>query len=193
MRSQRGSGYSSSRYEQRRSRTDRLLGWIIGMVSLLILVVGCIILISVFHTSSETNQASSSNTHSQSSTTNNSKSQESKSDKSSSSSSISDSSQVSNDDSSTASSADSSSSSQSDENHQASYEMGSADWNAQVAAISEATGIEEESMTIRWLGNGGTPNSSLARVAPKDNQNAIYVVHLVYKNGHWQADDVKKP
>ncbi|MCO7126375.1 YrrS family protein [Sporolactobacillus shoreicorticis] len=192
MRSQRGNGYSSSRMEQRKSKTDRLLSWTIGIVSLLILAIGCIILISVFHTSPDSKPAASSSPSSSSA-----QSHESKEDQSSSS----ESSQASNDESgnsesSNSSSESSSSSSESlteDENHQASYEMGSADWNAQVQAISEATGIDEANMTIRWLGNGGTPNSSLARVAPKSDQSAIYVVHLIYKGGRWQADNVKKP
>ncbi|MCQ2008485.1 MAG: YrrS family protein [Sporolactobacillus sp.] len=188
MRSQRGNGYSSSRIEQRKSKTDRLLSWTIGIVSLLILAIGCIILISVFHTSPDSKPAASSSQSSSST-----QSQESKEDQSSSS----ESSQASNDESSSTESESSSSSAESptesDENHQASYEMGSADWNAQVQAISEATGIDEANMTVRWLGNGGTPNSSLARVAPKNNQSAIYVVHLIYKGGHWQADNVKKP
>jgi cytoskeletal protein RodZ len=186
MRSQRGNGDSSSRVEQRKSKGDRLLSWTIGIVSLLILAVGCIILISVFHTSPSSNNAASS--HSQAQSSENSNSQENSSDQSSSES---ESSQASNDDES--SSESSSSATESDENHQASYEMGSADWNAQVSAISAAIGIDEANMTIRWLGNGGTPNSSLARVAPKNNQNAIYVVHLIYKDGKWQADNVKKP
>jgi cytoskeletal protein RodZ len=184
MRSQRGNGDSSSRVEQRKSKGDRLLSWTIGIISLLILAVGCIILISVFHTSPSSNKAASS--HSQAQSSESSNSQENSSDQSSSESS-----QASNDDES--SSESSSSATDSDENHQASYEMGSADWNAQVSAISQATGIDEANMTIRWLGNGGTPNSSLARVAPKNNQNAIYVVHLIYKDGKWQADNVKKP
>ncbi|GAY76308.1 YrrS family protein [Sporolactobacillus inulinus] len=187
MRSQRGNGYSS-RYEQRKSKMDRLLSWTIGIVSLLILAIGCIILISVFHTSPDSKPAASSEP--QSST----QSSESKSSDSSSDQSSDESSQAANDEGeSSTDSSSSSAESGSDESHQASYEMGSADWNAQVRAISEATGIDEANMTIRWLGNGGTPSSSLARVSPKGDANAIYVVHLIYKDGKWQADNVKAP
>ncbi|BBN99267.1 YrrS family protein [Sporolactobacillus terrae] len=191
MRSQRGNGYSS-RYEQRKSKMDRLLSWTIGIVSLLILAIGCIILISVFHTSPDSKPAASS--ESQSSTqSSESKSSDTQSDSSSDQSSD-ESSQAANDEGeSSTDSSSSSADSGSDESHQASYEMGSADWNAQVHAISEATGIDETNMTIRWLGNGGTPSSSLARVSPKGDANAIYVVHLIYKDGKWQADNVKAP
>ncbi|MCO7175641.1 YrrS family protein [Sporolactobacillus kofuensis] len=183
MRNQRGSGYSS-REQRRKSKTDRMLTLIIGIVSLLILAVGCIILISVFHTSPSTTPSSQSKTASIDN-------KKSKTTDSSKSSSESDSGQASNEESSSDSS--SSASQEADENHQASYEMGSEDWNAQVHAIAEATGIDEANMTIRWLGNGGSPNSSLARVSPKNDQSAIYVVHLIYQDGHWQADNVKKP
>lgn len=186
MRNQRGSGYSS-RVEQRKSKADRMLSWTIGIVSLLILAVGCIILISVFNTSPSSNKTAS---QSQAASSTSGQSKESKS--SDQSSSDSGTSQASNDNESS-SDTSSSDTQESDQNHQASYEMGSEDWNAQVHAIAQATGIDETNMTIRWLGNGGSPNSSLARVSPKNNQSAIYVVHLIYKDGHWQADNVKNP
>ncbi|MFX3616008.1 MAG: YrrS family protein [Sporolactobacillus sp.] len=181
MRNHRGDG--SSRFEQRKSRADRLLNWTIGIVSLLILAVGCIILISIFTASSPNRSADQA-----------AKTSQSQSHKSSTSSSraAKDSSKVSNDQSSS-SSISSESSESSDENHQASYDKGSADWNAQIQAIAEATGIDQNQMTILWLGNGGSPNSSLARVAPKSASNSVYVVHLVYQNGKWQADNVRKP
>ncbi|WP_240697222.1 YrrS family protein [Sporolactobacillus sp. THM19-2] len=203
MRNHRGKGYSS-RYERRKSKTDRILNWSIGIVSLLILAVGCIILISVFNTSADRpaakpagqsenqgvslseNQAGSS---SESSSTDGSSAADSSAESD-------ESGQVPNDESASSASGESSSSSSSagsGESHQASYEIGSADWNAQVAAISAATGIESGNMTIHWLGNGGSPNSSLARVSPKNEQGSIYVVHLVYQDGKWQADDLKKP
>lgn len=177
-------GYGSSRFEKRKSRTDRMLNWTIGIVSLLILIIGCFILITVFHATSSNSSASSSvSSKQQSQSTATHRSKKAKSSQSQSG-------EVSNNESS--SSVDSSSS-VADQNHQASYDQGSADWNAQVKAISDATGISSDQMTIRWLGNGGSPNMSLARVSPKSTPNAIYVVHLTYKNGKWQADSVQKP
>ncbi|WP_100488670.1 YrrS family protein [Sporolactobacillus pectinivorans] len=190
MRNQRGNG-ASSRVEQRRNKTDRLLNWTIGIVSLLILAVGCIILIAVFNNSSNSQPAAQPAKSQAQASAGSSSSSQGKSESSSADSSQSDSGQVSND---TSSGSNSSSSSQvSDENHQASYDIGTADWNAQVQAISDATGIPVSNMTILWLGNGGSTNSSLARVSPKGAQSSIYVVHLIYQNGKWQADNVKKP
>ncbi|WKB36875.1 DUF1510 family protein [Terrilactibacillus sp. S3-3] len=84
-------------------------------------------------------------------------------------------------------------SSAADSAHHASYDQGTADWNAQVGAIASATGIDQNNMVIYWLGNGGAPNSSLARVAAKSAPSQKYVVHLVYKGGKWQAESVQKP
>lgn len=188
MRNQRSG--ASSRAEQRKNKTDRFLNWTIGIVSLLILAVGCIILIAVFNTSNPRPAAQPASSLAQTSA---SSSQAKGSDNSSSGdSSQSGSSQVSNEGSS-GSTSSSSSSTVSDENHQASYDIGTADWNAQVQAISGATGISVSDMTIHWLGNGGSPNSSLARVSPKSSQTSIYVVHLIYQGGKWQADNVTKP
>lgn len=182
MRDHRGDG--SSRLDQRKSRTDRLLNWTIGIVSLLILAVGCIILISIFTASSPERSAA------QSTQTSHSQSHKSST---ASSTAAKDSSEVSNDQSSSFSSDSSESSETADDNHQASYDKGSADWDAQVQAIAKATGIDQSQMTILWLGNGGSPNSSLARVAPKSASGSVYVVHLIYQNGKWQADNVRKP
>ncbi len=193
MRNQRRSG-ASTRSEQRRKKTDRLLSWAIGIVSLLILAIGCIILISVFNTTGSEPAAGSQSAYSgQKSSTASSRTTGEKSSKSSSVSSSSSSKKVANDESSSAASSSSISTTSADESHQASYDIGSADWNAQVAAIAKATDISADGMTIHWLGNGGSPNSSLARVSPKKDQGQIYVVHLVYANGKWQADSVKKP
>ncbi|MFT8362053.1 MAG: YrrS family protein [Sporolactobacillus sp.] len=179
MRNHRGDGLS--RVDNRKSRTDRVLNWIIGIVSVLILVVGCFILITVFRASSSNSSASAGTS---------SKQQVEKTQSKKTTHSKQDSGEVSND---ASSSSEASSSSVSDADHQASYDQGTADWNAQVAAISSATGISVSQMTILWLGNGGSPNMSLARVAPKSSSNSVYVVHLTYKGGKWQADSVQKP
>lgn len=193
MRNHRGNG-ASSRMEQRRHKADHILNWMIGVISLLILAIGCIILIVVFNTSSQHPAAQTSGSspaaQSQSAGSSSQQSQSSSSDSQSSTSSSS-SGQVSND--GTSSAAASSSAAAADSSHQTSYDIGTPDWNAQVKAISDATGIDAGSMTIHWLGNGGSPNSSLARVSPKDAQGSVYVVHLTYRNGKWLADSVQKP
>jgi hypothetical protein len=183
--------------EQRRNKADHVLNWMIGIISLLILAIGCIILIVVFNTSDQSATASKSGVSSSQTASSDSSSQQRQSSSASSSdaqgsqsSSSSDQDQVSNE-SSAASSA--SSSSPADSSHQTSYDIGTPDWNAQVKAISDATGIGVDTMTIHWLGNGGSPNSSLARVSPKSDQGSVFVVHLTYSNGKWQADHVQKP
>ncbi|MDD9147632.1 MULTISPECIES: YrrS family protein [unclassified Sporolactobacillus] len=196
MRNTRGNGFSS-RVEMRKNKTNRWLNWTVGIVSILILAVGCIILISVFSTSSADKTASQSNHSSVQSGTNSGTSNNS----TSASSGGTGSDQVSNSESASSSasgtaassSASSAASQSADESHQASYDMGSADWNAQVKAIAGATGIDQGNMVILWLGNGGSSNSSLARVASKSAQSSVYVVHLIYQNGKWQADQVQKP
>jgi Protein of unknown function (DUF1510). len=188
MRNHRGNG-ASSRTEQRRNKADHVLNWMIGVISLLILAIGCIILIVVFNQSSQNpSQTAESPSQSQSSgSSQQSQSGSSSSSESQSSSSASSSQQVSNDSTSSAAS------SAADSSHQTSYDIGTADWNAQVQAISDATGIAAGNMTIHWLGNGGSSNSSLARISPKSAQGSVYVVHLTYSNGKWQADNVQKP
>ncbi|WP_010630270.1 YrrS family protein [Sporolactobacillus vineae] len=194
MRNHRGNG-ASSRMEQRRNKADHVLNWMIGIISLLILAIGCIILIVVFNTSNQPaaapkSGASSSQTASSDSSSQQSQSSSSSSSDAQSSQSSSSSDQVSNDSSASSSS---SSSTPADSSHQTSYDIGTPDWNAQVKAISDATGIGVDGMTVHWLGNGGSPNSSLARVSPKSDQGSVFVVHLTYSNGKWQADHVQKP
>lgn len=198
-----------SRAERHRSKTDRWLNWAIGIVSLLILATGCVILISIFNTTpsdktatpSQNQSGAQSNgglSSSDSGQGNGTSDQNEDSDSAAGSDSEG---TVDNEESSTedgseersSSSESSFSDSESGEEHQASYDKGTPDWNAQVAAVSEATGIPESNMTIHWLGNGGSPSSSLARVSPKDDQDAKWVVHLVYKDGQWEADDVQSP
>ncbi|GGL40672.1 YrrS family protein [Sporolactobacillus putidus] len=191
MRNTRGNG-SSSRFEMRRNKSDRWLNWTVGIVSVLILAIGCIILVSVFSTSSADKTASQ--THSAQSGMNSGTSNKNKSGGTSARSNGTGSNQVSNSERAASSASSSSAVPQnSGESHQASYDIGSADWNAQVTAIAGATGIDQNNMVILWLGNGGSPNSSLARVASKTAQSSVYVVHLIYQAGKWQADQVQKP
>ncbi|RYM05274.1 DUF1510 family protein [Sporolactobacillus sp. THM7-7] len=202
MRKGRGSGISS-RVERRKNKADHLLNWAIGVVSLFILAIGCVILISVFHISPSDKTATTQQSHQNSKMDHKNETQSSSnasSDPSGGTDSESDNDQtdsreagkVPNEEENDQEASDSSAQ-DADESHQASYDMGSPDWNAQIAAIAKATGIDADRMTVHWLGNGGTPNSSLARVSPKDDQSAKWVVHLVYKDGKWQADDVQPP
>jgi cytoskeletal protein RodZ len=53
------------------------------------------------------------------------------------------------------------------EPHQKSYDDQSQDWKEMVQALSYATNIPEDEMTIFWLGNGGGPDLSKGTVQSK--------------------------
>jgi cytoskeletal protein RodZ len=53
------------------------------------------------------------------------------------------------------------------EPHQKSYDDQSQDWKEMVQALSYATNIPEDQMTIIWLGNGGSPELSKGTVQSK--------------------------
>lgn len=53
------------------------------------------------------------------------------------------------------------------EPHQKSYDDQSQDWKEMVQALSYATNIPEDEMTIFWLGNGGGPELSKGTVQSK--------------------------
>ncbi|WNB93324.1 DUF1510 family protein [Bacillus sp. NEB1478] len=56
------------------------------------------------------------------------------------------------------------------EPHQKTYDDQSQDWKEMVSALSYATGIPEDQMTIFWLGNGGGPDLSKGTVQSKIDQ-----------------------
>ncbi|MTT32466.1 DUF1510 family protein [Terrilactibacillus sp. BCM23-1] len=184
---------SPSRSSRHKRTSDRALKWSISIVSILILAVGCIFVAMLLKTSSE----ESAPTHQQ--VNDKHISSNTKDTKNDPSSKNDDNRAPNNPDETTDNSSDTSdeesneSNDPSTEDHVTSYDKGTADWNAQIKAMSEATGIPESNMTVYWLGNGGGPNSSLGRVAPKDAPSQKYVVHLEYKNGKWEAESVKKP
>ncbi|MBM7645849.1 type IV secretory pathway VirB10-like protein [Scopulibacillus daqui] len=218
---------SPSRSSRKRKKADRILNWAIGIVAALILVIGGVILVSLFHspeqksadTGAPTYKKNSEKTSAQED--NNSGDMQKNDDKHQSSAHKDDTKsekdkqkedksnhksdknqndkekkkedsnkkddknhQLNNQAAATAN----------EENHTASYDKGSKDWDAQIAAVSLATGIPQDQIVVYWLGNGGDSNSSLARVAPKGSADQKYVVHLTWKQGEgWKADSVKKP
>lgn len=197
---------SSTRTSRRRKKTDRWLNWAIAIVSIFILAIGCVILVSLLKSPGSDVAATHTASHQQSDKKTEASQSEKKKDASKKAGNAGNEdsanankddneSNDSNDNGSKDKSSDNSSgaSSASDSAHHASYDQGTADWNAQIAAIASATGIDQSNMVIYWLGNGGAPNSSLARVASKSTPGQKYVVHLVYKGGKWQAESVQKP
>ncbi|MDN4072790.1 MULTISPECIES: YrrS family protein [Fictibacillus] len=76
--------------------------------------------------------------------------------------------------------------------HTKSYDKGTADWNEQTKALSYATGIPADQMTILWLGNGGAPDQSVGRVLSKKD-GSRYEVQLKWEDGKgWKPTSVTK-
>ncbi|EIT85280.1 hypothetical protein A374_11070 [Fictibacillus macauensis ZFHKF-1] len=76
--------------------------------------------------------------------------------------------------------------------HTKSYDKGSTDWDEQLKALSYATGIAQDEMTLLWLGNGGGPDRSLGRVLSKKD-GSRYEVQLQWENDKgWKPLAVKK-
>ncbi|UZJ80485.1 YrrS family protein [Fictibacillus sp. KU28468] len=76
--------------------------------------------------------------------------------------------------------------------HTKSYDKGTPDWNEQTKALSYATGIPEDQMTLLWLGNGGAPDKSVGRVLSKKD-GSRYEVQLQWEDGKgWKPTSVTK-
>jgi hypothetical protein len=56
------------------------------------------------------------------------------------------------------------------EPHEKSYDDQSQDWKEMISALSYATNIPEDQMTLFWLGNGGGPDLSKGTVQSKVDQ-----------------------
>ncbi|WP_160118449.1 YrrS family protein [Bacillus sp. V59.32b] len=63
-----------------------------------------------------------------------------------------------------------------------SFEKGSADWNEMTTAMAAGTGIDQNNMTIWWLGNGGSPTTAKGTVSAKDGSQK-YQVQLEWVDG----------
>jgi cytoskeletal protein RodZ len=65
--------------------------------------------------------------------------------------------------------------------HFPNYDGNSADWQEMMRAISYGTGLEENNMTVWFLGNNGT-NQSVGTISSKD-QSVIYRVFIEWVDG----------
>jgi Sec-independent protein translocase protein TatA len=66
--------------------------------------------------------------------------------------------------------------------HVAEYKENSADWQEKVQALSYATGLPEDNMTVWWLERNGGPDKAIGTVAPKD-KSTTYRVYLEWIDG----------
>ncbi|MET3727687.1 cytoskeletal protein RodZ [Fictibacillus halophilus] len=76
------------------------------------------------------------------------------------------------------------------EPHTKTYDDGSQDWNEMVQALSYATSIPQDQMTIFWLGNGGGPDLSKGTVQSKaDGKKYDVMLQWIPEKG-WQPTSV---
>ncbi|MGG0848154.1 DUF1510 family protein [Peribacillus simplex] len=76
--------------------------------------------------------------------------------------------------------------------HTTSFEKGSVDWNEMSKAIANGAGIDEGSMRLWWLQNGGSPNTAIGTVSEGDNPKT-FRVHIEWVDGSgWKPVKVEE-
>ncbi len=76
--------------------------------------------------------------------------------------------------------------------HVSSYKLGSVDWNEKLKAISYATGIPEDNMTVWYIEGNGGPQKSIGTVTRKGESTA-YRVFLQWVDGKgWEPTKVQE-
>ncbi|AZB43712.1 DUF1510 family protein [Bacillus sp. FJAT-42376] len=76
--------------------------------------------------------------------------------------------------------------------HTTVYDKGSADWKEMTKAMSAATGIPEDNMTIWFLGNNGSPNDAKGTISPKNSSEKYQVTLRFIENEGWKPLTVNK-
>lgn len=75
--------------------------------------------------------------------------------------------------------------------HTSSYDPNSVDWAEKVRALSYASGLSEDNMYIKFLGNGGSPQKSIGTITSKD-ESEKYRVYLEWVDGQgWKPTKVE--
>ena len=76
--------------------------------------------------------------------------------------------------------------------HTTQFEKGSTDWNEMTKAIAYGAGIDEASMRLWWLKNGGSPNAAIGTVSAGQNPQS-YRVHIEWVDGEgWKPVKVEE-
>ncbi|MDW4527469.1 YrrS family protein [Rossellomorea marisflavi] len=76
--------------------------------------------------------------------------------------------------------------------HVSSYDLGTPDWNEKVKALSYATGIPENNMTVWYIEGNGSPQKSIGTVSAMNDSQA-YRVYLQWIDGEgWQPTKVQE-
>ncbi|MBT2646040.1 DUF1510 family protein [Bacillus sp. ISL-34] len=76
--------------------------------------------------------------------------------------------------------------------HTTSFEKGSVDWNEMSKAIASGAGIEEGSMRLWWLQNGGSPNTAIGTVSEGDNPKTFRVYIEWVDGSGWKPVKVEE-
>ncbi|OLN23431.1 hypothetical protein BTO30_05575 [Domibacillus antri] len=76
--------------------------------------------------------------------------------------------------------------------HTSSFDTGSTDWQEKVNALSYATGIPVDNMTV-WYISGNGQHGAIGTVSPKNDQNDAYRVFIEWVDGEgWKPVKVQK-
>ncbi|MFD6208817.1 DUF1510 family protein [Peribacillus sp. NPDC060253] len=76
--------------------------------------------------------------------------------------------------------------------HTTSFQKDSVDWNEMSKAIANGAGIDEGSMRMWWLQNGGSPNTAIGTVSEGDNPKT-FRVHIEWVDGSgWKPVKVEE-
>ncbi|MGG3574632.1 DUF1510 family protein [Bacillus gobiensis] len=76
--------------------------------------------------------------------------------------------------------------------HVATYDDSSKDWAEMLKAMSYATGVSEDKMTVVWLGNNGGPQDAKGTIKDKESGEK-YKVEITWEDGNgWKPTKVEK-
>ena len=76
--------------------------------------------------------------------------------------------------------------------HTATYDSSSQDWKEMLEAISYATGVSKDNMTVIWLGNNGSPQDAKGTIRAKDT-GVKYQVAITWVDGKgWKPTKVEQ-
>ncbi len=76
--------------------------------------------------------------------------------------------------------------------HNPSYEEDSADWKERLKALSYASGIPQDQMTLWWIEANGSPQSTVGTISNK-NGSEVYRVYLDWVDGQgWKPTKIQE-
>lgn len=75
--------------------------------------------------------------------------------------------------------------------HAATYDSSSEDWSEMLDAISYATGVSKDHMTVLWLGNNGSPQDAKGKVLDKTNGKKYQVTITWEDKKGWKPTKVE--